>query len=64
MTELQMFTAMLNRAVIGYGLRDDPDGTAVRVESGEWESDFQVTEFAFDKDGQLTGVECYKGEIY
>jgi len=65
MSELRQFLSMLDRAGIGYGTRHDynPDGTAVMVESGESEEDFQITEFGFNSDGQLETVICYQGEV-
>ncbi len=64
-TELRQFVAMLSRAGVGHGLRHDhnPPGTAVQVETGESESDFMVTEFAFDGEGKLTEVVSYPGEV-
>lgn len=61
-SELATFLAMLSRAGIGHGVRDDhnPPGTAVQVES---ETKFTVTEFAFDSNGRLTEVVSYPGEV-
>ena len=53
MTELQTFLAMLNRAGIGYGMRDDfnPPGTGVMVHHGD--DDRRITEWWFDEAGEL-----------
>lgn len=67
MTELQQFLAMLERAGVGHGTREDhkPCGTAVQIESeGQDGPGFMVTEFAFSGDGNLTEVICFKGEEY
>lgn len=66
-TELRAFLAMLRRSNLGFGTRHDynPAGTAVMVEHPhEKDSGFHVTEWAFDADGKLTGVELYEGEVY
>lgn len=71
MSERQQLLAMLNRAGIGYGLRDDytdgkPDGDSVQVESAEADEHGQwwVTEFNFDESGTLKddGVATYLGQ--
>lgn len=63
MTEYTRFVNMLNRAGIGYGLRDDADGAvAVQVEDYGFGPHTGVAEFAFDKDGLLTVVTMYEGE--
>lgn len=53
-TEQQQFLAMLDRAGIGHGTRDDhdPPGTGVQVEHDE----DGVTDWLFDKDGKLVGA--------
>ncbi len=65
-TELRAFLAMLEHASIGFGKRIDykPPGTAVQVEHPHEneENGFTVTEWAFDENGNLTGVSMYKGE--
>lgn len=66
MTELQQFTAMLSRAGIGHGLRDDfnPPGTAVQVECDDSSDnrEWTVTEFWFDDNGVLQTVEIAEGQ--
>ncbi len=56
MTELQRFLAMLDRAGIGHGTRQDfnPDGTAVQVEHEDDEE--TITDWRFDADGNLVDV--------
>jgi hypothetical protein len=51
--ELKAFLAMLERAGIGHGTREDhnPEGTAVQVET-----DNQTTDWFFDADGKLIDV--------
>lgn len=53
MTELQQFIAMLERAGIGHGTRDDfnPAGTGVQVEHEDDEE--SVAEYWFDDAGLL-----------
>lgn len=61
-TEQQAFTAMLTRAGIGHGLRDDhgePKGTAVLVENDDGHDNELVSEFWFDADGKLKTVNTY-----
>lgn len=56
MTELQVFVAMLDRAGVGYGTREDisPPGTGVQV---EYEDDPDtVTDWWFDAAGRLVSV--------
>lgn len=50
-TELENFIAMLTRAGIGHGTRDDHPGTGVQVEVGSRETDW-----LFDADGKLDEV--------
>lgn len=67
-TEKEQLLAMLKRAGIGHGTRDDshadPDystpGTAVQVENDDGPP--MITEFAFDTDGRLVSVHCLKSE--
>jgi hypothetical protein len=63
-TEYRQFMAMLDRAGIGHGLREDR-ATAVRavmVETGD-DDDPMVTEFWFDAAGNLMQqVPCYASE--
>ena len=56
MTELQTFVAMLERAGIGHGTRQDftPPGTGVQVEHEN--NDRVVTDWWFDEAGQLMSV--------
>jgi hypothetical protein len=54
MSELKAFLAMLERAGIGHGTRQDynPEGTGVQVE----DYDGTVTDWWFDADGKLVSV--------
>ena len=56
MTELKAFLAMLDRAGVGHGTRDDhnPEGTGVQVEHED--DDHTVTDWWFDADGKLVEV--------
>ena len=67
MNELKTFIAMLDRAGVGYGTRQDysPPGESVLVEHPVegTESDFWVSDWSFDEDGNLIDVAHYKGEV-
>lgn len=68
-TEKEQLLAMLKRAGIGHGTRDDSHAdpaystprTAVQVENDDGD-DLMITEFAFDTDGRLVSVHCLKSE--
>lgn len=66
MSELEMFTRMLDRTGIGYGTRLDhsPPGTSVQVEHpvDDADNEWWVSEWSFDEAGQLTEVSHYQGE--
>jgi hypothetical protein len=56
MTELAAFVAMLERAGVGHGLRYDfdPDGVSVQVEHEDGGK--TITDWLFDKGGNLIDV--------
>lgn len=68
MTDREQFEAMLDRAGLGYGLRDDtnahpdymPVGWAVQVEdpgaTGDGNDEGPTIDFHFDVEGRLVGV--------
>lgn len=66
MNEMQQLLAMLTRAGIGHGRRDDynPEGESVQVESDEADEHgkWWITEFGFDADGNLKEVVTYQGQ--
>lgn len=66
MTEKQVFLKMLDRIGAGYGTRDDvdPPGTSVQVEHPveDSETEFYVSEWTFNDNGELVNLHHYKGE--
>ena len=54
-SELQQFTAMLERAGVGHGTRVDPAGMAVQVEC---DISSAVTDWLFDESGKLKEVQA------
>ena len=64
-TDQRAFLAMIERAGVGHGLRDDfrPPGTAVQIETENGDGDVTTVEFWFDESGRLKTVHCYESDL-
>lgn len=61
MSEFNQLKRMLERAWIGHGVRNGSEGDSIQIET-ELEDEFTVCEFQFDENGNLKGIECYRGQ--
>lgn len=61
MSAFNQLKRMLERAWIGHAVRSDSDCDSILIET-ELEDEFTVCEFQFSENGNLKGIECYRGQ--